>query len=166
MNKKKDLVQIQRFRPDYIEDFYQLNKKWIEESWKLEISDINDLTNPKKYIIDNGGEVFFAIKNNKVIGTAAMVSSQGIFELAKMTVLEECRGLGIANKLMDKCIEFAKNEKSEEIVLITNSALFIARKLYDKYGFKEIKLDSNKYGERGDVKMVLKLSTFKSFKIM
>jgi ribosomal protein S18 acetylase RimI-like enzyme len=163
VNKKKSLVQIESFHPNYVKDFYELNKKWIEESWKLETSDIHDLSNPKKYIIDNGGEVFFAIKNNKVIGTAAMVFSNDMFELAKMTVLEECRGLGIANKLMDKCIDFAKQHNAKEIALITNSALVIARNLYDKYGFKEVLLDSNKYGERGDVKMILKLSTFKSF---
>jgi N-acetylglutamate synthase-like GNAT family acetyltransferase len=160
VNKKK-LVQIKSFNRDYVEDFYELNRKWIEESWKLEISDINDLTNPKKYIIDNGGEIFFAMMNDQVIGTAAMVLSNGIFELAKMTVIEECRGLGIANKLMDRCIEFAIYKKTEEIVLITNSALVVARNLYDKYGFKEVKLDSDKYGERGDVKMVLKLSAVK-----
>ena len=92
-----------------------------------------------------------------------MVFSNDMFELAKMTVLEECRGLGIANKLMDKCIDFAKQHNAKEIALITNSALVIARNLYDKYGFKEVLLDSNKYGVRGDVKMILKLSTFKSF---
>ena len=44
----------------------------------------------KKYIIDKGGEVFFAIKNDKVIATAAMVYADNkIFELAKMTVAEE-----------------------------------------------------------------------------
>ena len=44
-----------------------------------------------------------------------------------------------------------------KIVLITNSALVIARNLYDKYGFKEIVLDSDKYGDRGNVKMNLYL---------
>ena len=33
----------------------------------------------------------------------------------------------------------------------------IARNLYDKYGFKEIALDSDKYGDRGNVKMSLYL---------
>jgi ribosomal protein S18 acetylase RimI-like enzyme len=58
---------------------------------------------------------------------------------------------------MDKCIDFAKENHADKIVLITNSALIIARNLYDKYGFKEIVLDSDKYGDRGNVKMSLYL---------
>ena len=156
---KSDFISIQSFNNSYISDFYALNKEWIEESWHLEESDINDLSNPQKYIIDKGGEVFFAIKNYKVIGTAAMVYADNkIFELAKMTVAEDCRGLGVANKLMDRCIEFAKEKAADKIFLITNSSLVIARNLYDKYGFKEIVLDSNKYGDRGNVKMSLYLN--------
>jgi ribosomal protein S18 acetylase RimI-like enzyme len=159
VNKKKSLVQIESFHPNYVKDFYELNKKWIEESWKLETSDVHDLSNPKKYIIDNGGEVFFAIKNNQVIATAAMLYIKNkVFELAKMTVAKEFRGLGIANKLMDRCIEFAKENDADKIFLITNSSLVIARNLYDKYGFKEIELDSDKYGNRGNVKMSLYLN--------
>ena len=155
---KSGFISIQSFNKSYIPDFYALNKEWIEESWRLEESDINDLSNPQKYIIDKGGEVFFAIKNDKVIATAAMVYAYNkIFELAKMTVAEDCRGLGVANQLMDKCIDFAKENHAEKIVLITNSALVIARNLYDKYGFKEIVLDSDKYGDRGNVKMTLNL---------
>ena len=156
---KSDFISIQSFNKSYISDFYALNKEWIEESWHLEESDINDLSNPQKYILDRGGEVFVAIKNGKVIATAAMVYADNkIFELAKMTVAEDCRGLGVANQLMDKCIDFAKKNNAEKIVLITNSALVIARNLYDKYGFKEIVLDSDKYGDRGNVKMSLYLS--------
>ena len=154
----KDRISIESFKKEYISDFYALNKEWIEESWQLEESDINDLSNPEKYIIDKGGEVFFAIKNDKVIATAAMVyMKRGIFELAKMTVAQECRGLGVANKLMDRSIDFAKENNADKIVLITNSSLVIARNLYDKYGFKEIMLDSDKYCDRGNVKMSLYL---------
>ena len=35
--------------------------------------------------------------------------------------------------------------------------LTIARNLYDKYGFKEVDLDSQKY-DRGNVKMILKIT--------
>ena len=155
---KEDRISIESFKKEYISDFYALNKEWIEESWQLEESDINDLSNPGKYIIDKGGEVFFSIKNDKVIATAAMVyMKRGIFELAKMTVAQECRGLGVANKLMDRSIDFAKENNADKIVLITNSSLVIARNLYDKYGFKEIMLDSDKYGDRGNVKMSLYL---------
>ena len=79
-----------------------------------------------------------------------------MFELAKMTVKEGYRGNGIANILMNQCINFAKQNNAKEIFLISNDSLIIARNLYDKYGFKEVDLDSQKY-DRGNVKMRLTL---------
>jgi ribosomal protein S18 acetylase RimI-like enzyme len=150
-------IVIAAFNKKYSEQFFLLNKAWIEESWRLEDSDKKDLLNPDK-IVENGGQVFFALNNKSVIGTVAMIkSSFDRFELAKMTVQEDFRGKGIANMLMDECLKFAKQNNANEIFLISNDSLIIARKLYDKYGFKEVKLDSQKY-DRGNVKMNLKIT--------
>jgi len=149
-------IVIVEFNKKYSEQFFLLNKAWIEESWRLEDSDKKDLINPDK-IVENGGQVFFALDNKSVIGTVAMIkSSDNRFELAKMTVQENFRGKGIANMLMDECLRFAKQNNANEIFLISNDTLIIARNLYDKYGFKEVELDSQKY-DRGNVKMSLKI---------
>ena len=151
-------VTIVSFDEEYSSIFYELNKLWIEESWLLEESDKFDLLNPKESIIDKGGEIFFALINDNVIGTVAMIhSADRIYELAKMTVDINYRGNGVANKLMDQCLNYAMNNNAQQIYLITNDTLVIARNLYDKYGFKEVKLDSDKY-LRGNVKMVLNLA--------
>tara|TARA_B100001029_G_scaffold179057_1_gene187263 strand:+ start:546 stop:1016 length:471 start_codon:yes stop_codon:yes gene_type:complete len=151
-------VTIVSFDEEYSSIFYELNKLWIEESWLLEKSDKFDLLNPKESIIDKGGEIFFALIDGNVIGTVAMIrSSDRIYELAKMTVDINYRGNGVANKLMDQCLDYAINNNAQQIYLITNDTLVIARNLYDKYGFKEVKLDSDKY-LRGNVKMALNLS--------
>ena len=151
------MIVIVGFNKRYSEQFFILNKAWIEESWHLEDSDKKDLLNPDK-IVENGGQVFFALENKIPVGTAAMIkSSEDRFELAKMTVQEDLRGKGIANMLMDECLKFAKENKANEIFLISNDSLKIARNLYDKYGFKEVNLDSQKY-DRGNVKMILKIT--------
>tara|TARA_B100001250_G_scaffold235691_1_gene202468 strand:- start:288 stop:758 length:471 start_codon:yes stop_codon:yes gene_type:complete len=151
-------VTIVSFDEEYSSIFYELNKLWIEESWLLEESDKFDLLNPKESIIDKGGEIFFALIDDNVVGTVAMIrSADRIYELAKMTVEINYRGNGVANKLMDQCLNYAMNNNAQQIYLITNDTLLIARNLYDKYGFKEVKLDSDKY-LRGNVKMVLNLA--------
>ena len=151
------MIVIVGFNKRYSEQFFILNKAWIEESWHLEDSDKKDLLNPDK-IVENGGQVFFALENKIPVGTAAMIkSSEDRFELAKMTVQEDLRGKGIANMLMDECLKFAKENKANEIFLISNDSLKIARNLYDKYGFNEVNLDSQKY-DRGNVKMILKIT--------
>ena len=150
-------IVIVEFNKKYSEQFFLLNKAWIEESWRLEDSDKKDLLNPDK-IVENGGQVFFALENKIAIGTVAMIkSSDDKFELAKMTVQEDFRGKGIANMLMNECLKFAKQKNAREIFLISNDSLIIARNLYDKNGFKEVKLDSQKY-DRGNVKMCLKIT--------
>ena len=150
------MIVIGGLNKKYSEQFFMLNKAWIEESWHLEDSDKKDLLNPDKIVL-NGGQIFFALENQKAIGTVAMIkSSDDRFELAKMTVKVDFRGKGIANMLMDECLKFAKENKAKEIFLISNDSLRIARNLYDKYGFKEVDLDSKKY-DRGNVKMRLTL---------
>ena len=150
-------ICIQEYETRFDKDFFVLNKAWIEKSWILEESDKKDLLNPKK-IIDNGGQVFFAVEDQNAIGTVAMIKNSDYkFELAKMTVKENYRGKGIANMLMDQCLDFAKQKNTKEIFLISNDSLTTARNLYDKYGFKEVDLDSSKY-DRGNVKMILKIT--------
>ena len=151
-------LKIVPFHKKYSSTFYHLNKIWIEESFSLEESDKFDLLHPEESIMNKGGEIFFVLIENKPIATVAMIPIKSdTYELAKMTVDTQYRGNGIANKLMNKCILFAKEKKAKEIILITNDILVIARNLYDKYGFKEVPLDSDKY-LRGNVKMTLNLT--------
>ena len=151
-------VSVTDFQSQYSNQFYQLNRVWIEEFWILEDNDKKDLLNPE-IIVHNGGQIFFAISKREVIGTVAMIkNSDKIYELAKMTVKSSFRGKGIANLLMDKCIEFAFKKNASEIFLISNDSLTVARNLYEKYGFKEVVLDSQKY-KRGNVKMILQITT-------
>ena len=151
-------VSVTDFQSQYSNQFYQLNRVWIEEFWILEDNDKKDLLNPE-IIVHNGGQIFFAISKREVIGTVAMIkNSDKIYELAKMTVKNTYRGKGIANLLMDKCIEFAFKKNASEIFLISNDSLTVARNLYEKYGFKEVVLDSKKY-KRGNVKMILQITT-------
>ena len=150
--------KISSYKKKYAHQFYLLNKDWISESWDLEDADLHDLLSPEKAIVKLGGEIFFIITNNIVIGTSAMIPHKNNkFELAKMTIKKEHRGNGLSKLLLNKCIEFAKIKNCNEIFLISNDSLKIARKLYDQYGFKQVPLNNQKY-KRGNVKMVLSIN--------
>ncbi len=150
-------IKIIKFKSQYKQEFFNLNKAWLEEeNFKIEQSDFDDLLNPEKNIIQRGGEIFLAKKKLEIIGTVALIPSFDKLELAKMTVKGKYRGLGISKKLMKKCLSFAKEKKIKEIFLVSNSKLSVAKKLYEKFKFKEIALDSTKY-KRGNIKMILKI---------
>lgn len=69
----KSDCDIIRWEQKYRNDFIRLNREWIERYFRLEPCDLKILGNPEAEIIDKGGEIFFAVKNDAVIGTCALV---------------------------------------------------------------------------------------------
>jgi len=151
-------VTIEVFKEEYKSDFETLNLQWIHKYFKVEEEDSKILKNPKSYVIDGGGQIFFAVKDGKTIGTAAMVlTKERSFELSKMAVDSSYQGLGIGRMLINECIQFAKKENALEIFLITNDRLLPALELYNSSGFElDEDNDDNRY-ERGNTKMKLLL---------
>lgn len=151
-----DNLKIVPFNKDYKPAFEFLNRAWIEEYFFMEEEDLKTLQNPESYILEDGGEVFFAILDGEVVGTAAMIQTdKGIYELAKMAVARQFQGLGIGKKLLRRCIDFSKEREATEIFLITNDSLKPALSLYLSFGFVlNDQNDDNRY-ERGNTKMNL-----------
>ena len=151
-------VTIDVFKEEYKLDFETLNLQWIKKYFEVEEEDSRILKNPESYVIDGGGQIFFAVKDGKAIGTAAMVlTKERIFELSKMAVDSSYQGLGIGRMLINVCIDFAKSKSADEIFLITNNKLLPALELYNSSGFElDEDYDDNRY-ERGNTKMKLLL---------
>ena len=151
-----DNLKIVPFNVDYKSAFEHLNREWIEEYFEMEDEDLKTLQNPESYIMEKGGEIFFAVLDGDVVGTSAMIqTSKGIYELAKMSVAKKFQGLGIGKKLLKRCIDFSKEREATEIFLITNDSLEPALNLYQSCGFVlNEQNDDNRY-ERGNTKMTL-----------
>ena len=153
-----DKLKIVPFNADYKSAFEYLNREWIEEYFVMEEEDLKTLQNPESYVLERGGEIFFAVLNGDVVGTAAMIqTSKGIYELAKMAVAKNLQGLGIGKKLLKRCIDYSIEREATEIFLITNDSLKPALNLYLSCGFVlNEQNDDNRY-ERGNTKMNLML---------
>ena len=125
----------------------------------MEDEDFHTLQHPESYVIAKSGEIFFAVFDQEVIGTAAMISaSDKVFELAKMAVRKDFQGRGVGKLLLKRCISFAKERNALEIFLLTNDVLKPALNLYLSTGFVlNDEYDDERY-ERGNTKMHLILS--------
>ena len=125
----------------------------------MEDEDFHTLQHPESYVIAKSGEIFFAVFDQEVIGTAAMISaSDKVFELAKMAVRKDFQGRGVGKLLLKRCISFAKERNALEIFLLTNDVLKPALNLYLSSGFVlNNDYDDERY-ERGNTKMHLTLS--------
>lgn len=128
-------IRIVHFRPEFKNAFYQLNSQWLNEYYFVTKEDETLLKNPEA-IIEKGGEVFFALLNDKVVGTCAILpDTDQVYELIKMGVDPEVQGKGIGSRLMMKCLQFAKENKASHVVLETAVPLKAAIHLYEKFGF-------------------------------
>jgi len=150
-------VEIINFHPDYSTIFGDLNIEWLEKYFYVEPYDKKVLTKPKEYIIDLGGFIFFAKHKHQIVGTVALIKQKEEFELSKMAVVPEFRGLKIGQQLMNHCIGFAKDKNWAELMLYSHTKLVPAINLYKKNGFVEVELEKESHYERSDIKMVLKL---------
>ncbi len=145
----------------YAKDFYNLNIEWLKTYFYVEPFDEEVLSKPEQYIIDKGGHIFFAKLEDVIVGTVALMPTKdpNIFELTKMAVSPEKRGFKIGQKLMEFCLDFAKDTNFEGLMLYSNTKLENAIYIYRKYGFVEIPVENNSPYKRGNIKMVLTLNS-------
>lgn len=112
------------YKPEYKNDFINLNTEWIEHFFEIEPQDKKVLYNPDDYIVSKGGEIFFAQYKGKNIGTVALVKDEkNNFELAKMAVSPEFQGKGVRGKLLSYAIEEARNRNLKYLYLLSNKKL-------------------------------------------
>jgi ribosomal protein S18 acetylase RimI-like enzyme len=151
-------VKMIDYRPELASEFTTLNLAWIEKYFEAEKLDKEILGNPDKYIIKEGGHIYFAMVDEKVAGTFALLKQQdGIYELGKMAVAEGFQGKQIGNEMLQFCIGKARKLNIRKLVLFSNTLLEPAIHLYRKYGFMEVPLGNSEY-KRSNIKMELTLS--------
>ena len=146
------------FRAELAVYFAELNLAWLKKYFIAEPIDNTILSDPKKFIIDKGGFIFFATADGQVAGTFALIKiSVNIYELSKMAVDEDFQGKKIGNKMMEFCIDEARRLKAGKLILFSSTKLLPALHLYRKYGFREVEIDDSVY-KRSDIKMELDIS--------
>ena len=158
--REDDSLCIISYDAQYQSDFKRLNESWINEHFEMEESDHEVLNHPERWIIDSGGEILFAVVEETIAGTCALVKMKGgpfDFELAKMAVDPMFRGRGIGQKLGEAIIDRARVLGANRLFLESNTILASAISLYRKLGFTEIERQDTSY-TRGNIHMVLDLA--------
>jgi GNAT superfamily N-acetyltransferase len=145
------------FTPALAPAFADLNREWIDRLFVMEAADRKLLDCPEDAIIASGGQVYFALDHDRAIGTAAgLAISPTRVELAKMAVRPDYQGRGIGHALGQHVIDWARDDyHAEAIVLLTNSRLAGAIRLYERLGFVHRALPPHTGYVRADVYMEL-----------
>jgi GNAT superfamily N-acetyltransferase len=151
------MVVIENFKKEYAVAFRDLNMAWLQEFFVAEPYDIEVLSNPEKYILDKGGDIYFVVENGLPVGTVAlMYNKYNELEFTKMAVDPTRQGKGYGKLLMNHCIDEARKMGASELILYSNTKLNPAITLYRTSGFEEIDIENSEY-ERCNIKMVKQL---------
>ena len=148
-----------RYREELRDAFERLNREWIETYFVLEPADSEILGDPRRKILDPGGQVFFVLERGEVHGTCAVLRhSADECEIAKMAVAPAARGRGYGDLLMEASLAFAREIDSRRIVIVSNTLLNPAIRLYQKHGFVQVPLASDGRYRRANIRLELELS--------
>lgn len=157
MPTTSDIV-IDRFRPGDLAAFASLNRAWLTEHGLLEPADEWQLADPLERIVGAGGQIFVARRGAEVVGTCAVLPhAAGELELVKLVVAPEARGLGLGARLVEACLAFARDQGAARVVLLSNSRLGSALRLYQRLGFRRAPVPPGAQYVTADVYMELEL---------
>ena len=104
-------VEIKKYDAMYHQQFKEISLSWLHAYDLYEAADDDLLDNPQKYL-EKGGRIFLAHCNNEIVGTVSLIPlGNKEFEIMKLGVLNDYKGLGIGRKLMQLCIDICQEEK-------------------------------------------------------
>jgi putative acetyltransferase len=119
--------------------FRTLNEEWITRYFTLEKMDRETLGDPENKILRKGGQIFMVYLGHQAVGCVALIPlGQGVYELSKMAVSPELRGLGIGRRLLQHTITQAKLIGAKSLFLGSNAKLANAVHLYESVGFRHV----------------------------
>jgi putative acetyltransferase len=148
------MASVVTYRPEYREEFERLNRAWIEQHFVIEDADREVFRDPVGAIVEPGGEIFFVVEDGQVQGTCAVLAHEpGVYEIAKMAVAPAARGKGYGDLLMEASVDFARRVGARRIVIVSNTVLAPAIRLYEKHGFVRVALDERERFARANIRL-------------
>jgi putative acetyltransferase len=123
--------------------FRTLNEEWITRYFSLEKADRETLNDPENKILKKGGYIFMAYLGDRAVGCVALIPiGGGVYELSKMAVSPEFRGLGIGRRLLLHTVAQARRIGAKSLFLGSNARLENAVHLYESIGFRHVPPES------------------------
>jgi GNAT superfamily N-acetyltransferase len=154
MNHALRGITVVPYRTEFRSAFEELNRAWIETHFELEDADRELFSDPETKILAAGGQIFFILEGEEVRGTCAVIRhGPDECEIAKMAVAPKARGRGLGDLLMETAIRFAGELGVSRIVILSNTVLEPAIRLYQKHGFVPVPLSSDGRYRRANIRM-------------
>jgi ribosomal-protein-alanine N-acetyltransferase len=129
-----DLDQIKDILLEEFDDF------WTFSMLKQELENTNNLNST----------YFVVKKNEEIVGFAGIIKIIDEITIMNIVVKKSKRKLGIGSALLQKLIDFSREQKATSITLEVNYKNEPAIALYQKFGFKQVGLRKKYYHNTDD----------------
>lgn len=150
--------EILRYEPRFADAFERLNRRWIAELFEIEKEDELILCRPQEYVLARGGQIFFAVLADEVVGCLAMTPvGDANIELSKMAVDPAHQRHGLGRRLLEAALAWAREIGAERVSLQSSSKLPGALALYEKAGFTITRRGPHPDYARTDIVMEISL---------
>jgi N-acetylglutamate synthase-like GNAT family acetyltransferase len=115
-----------------------------------------------EYYLDAGGvgRIWMAEIDQELVGCAAMVLREGgLGQLRWVLVDASTRGIGLGRELVNRTLDYARNQRCSSVFLETTDGLPESQQLYEKLGFSVTSNEREELwdGERPLIRMTLPL---------
>ena len=148
------MAEVLTYRPEWRDVFERLNREWIETWFVLEEADREVFRDPESKILRPGGQIFFVVDGSEPLGTCAVLRHDAeVHEIAKMAVAPAARGRGYGDLLMEAAVAFSRAAGARKVVIVSNTRLGPAIRLYEKHGFVRVPLEADSRYARADIRL-------------
>lgn len=139
------------FVEKYRQDFIDINTNWIVSNFgALEEHDIESFKSIDEQM-RAGAMIFFAVENDTVLAACMAAPMEGgTWEICKLGANKNVPHKGAGSAVFETSMKWALSHGAERLFIVTNTKLKAALHIYEKYGFKEVKLTDYGYA-RGDI---------------
>lgn len=144
-------MKIVEYDSRYKNSFIKFNTDWIVDNFGyLENEDIETFEKIEEEL-ENGAMIYFAIENDVPLATCmAKPISEETWEICKLASNKHRDHKGCGSAVFGAAMQWAIKHGAKKLFLLSNRKLKPAIHIYEKYGFKEIKLNDYEY-VRGDI---------------
>jgi putative acetyltransferase len=104
------------------------------------VEELLELRAPASNFRRKGGRMWVAEHEGRLIGSFGIVATheRGVGEFLKVYLSRESRGMGVAKRLLDRALTFARDRNMTAITLWTDSRFLDGHRFYERHGFRRM----------------------------
>lgn len=144
-------MELSKFEEKYRQAFIEFNTDWIVSNFGFLEEHDKETFQKIDQEISKGAMIFFAVENEVPLACCMSTPMESdTWEICKLGSNKNVPHKGAGNLVFKAAMDWALEHGAKRLFILSNSRLKPALHIYEKYGFKEIKLDNYEY-RRGDI---------------